>query len=154
MTPPHIPLFYRILHLYLEPLFALVGVYQLHFAPALYHSFMPRSTAYNASSQIVYDQLASAYLFFATIEGVLLRTVNDLRTWRLVVAALALCDAGHCYATWCAMGTDGVLDVVAWTREEWIANVLTVLPLLTRLAFLMGVGLEDGKPKEKGKKRK
>jgi len=137
----NIPLFYRLWHLYLEPLFAISGAYYLHFAPALYHNFMPRSTNYNASSQIVYDQLASSYLFFAFVEGVLLRVVDNLRMWRWIVAALLLCDVGHCYAAWCEIGTDGLLDLSLWTGEVGVANLLTVLPLFTRLAFVMGVGM-------------
>lgn len=106
---------------------------------------MPPSTSYNPTSQIVYDQLASSYVFFAFIEGVALRVVDDLPTWRVLVFGLALCDAGHCYAAWYAMGTEGVLDWAAWRARDWVANVLNVLPLVVRGAFLMGVGMGGGK---------
>ena len=65
MAPPNTPFIYRLWHLYLEPFFALGGVYHLHWAPAQYFTFMPATSAYHPDSQIAYDQLASAYLFFA-----------------------------------------------------------------------------------------
>lgn len=143
MTPRNIPLFYTLWHLYIEPLAALAGIYQLHCAPTLYHNFMPASASYNPTSQIVYDQLASTYLLFAFIEGVVLRAVEDMRTWRYILFGFALCDVGHCYAAWCEMGTRGVLDLAAWTAGDWVTNVFNVLPLLTRGAFLMGAGLGE-----------
>ncbi|KAF2854823.1 hypothetical protein T440DRAFT_416439, partial [Plenodomus tracheiphilus IPT5] len=144
MTPPNIPLFYRIWHLYAEPLLALCGAYHLHLDPMRYHTYMPTTSSYNPSSQIVYDQLASSYLLFAFIEGVLLRVVHDVRIWWWIVLGLALCDAGHCYAACCEMGTAGLVDFGAWRRDECIANFLNVAPLVTRAAFLMGVGMGKG----------
>ena len=110
---------------------------------------MPSTSAYHASSQIAYDQLASTYLLFAFIEGVLLRVVDDLRTWRWIVFGLALCDAGHCYAAWCEMGTRGVLAVGEWSGKDWVTNVLNVAPLVTRGLFLVGAGMGEGRGKKK-----
>jgi hypothetical protein len=150
MTPRNIPWFYRLWHLYLEPVFALGGVYHLHWVPLEYLSFMPSTTSYHAGSQIVYDQLASAYLLFAFIEGVLLRVVDDIRVWKYIVFGLALCDAGHCYAAWCEMGTSMVLSPWLWSQKDVVTNILNAVPLLTRVAFLLGVGL--GRDARGGKK--
>lgn len=145
MTPPNIPFFYRLWHLYLEPVFALGGVYHLHFVPREYHEFMPATTSYNASSQIVYNQLASAYLLFAFIEGVLLRVVDDMRVWKYIVFGLALCDAGHCYAAWCEMGTVWMFNPMLWSQKDTVTNVLNWLPLLTRICVLLDVGMTGDK---------
>ncbi|KAL6709701.1 hypothetical protein ACN47E_001129 [Coniothyrium glycines] len=148
MAPRGIPFFYLLWHLYLEPLFALGGVYHLHFVPATYFTFMPAPTSYHRASQIAYDQLAATYLLFAFIEGVLMRVVDDMRTWRYIVFGLALCDAGHCYAAWCEMGTTWMVSPGEWSAKDGVTNFLNVLPLVTRVAFLLGVGVRsEGKGK-------
>lgn len=111
---------------------------------------MPATSQYSATSQIVYDQLASTYLLFAFIEGVLLRVVDDIKTWRWIVFGLALCDAGHIYAAWREMGTELVLSPWLWSQKDVVTNTLNVLPLLTRMAFLLGVGVRKS---VQGKKR-
>ncbi|KAI4945721.1 hypothetical protein J4E91_007633 [Alternaria rosae] len=90
MAPPNTPFIYLLWHLYLEPIFALGGTYHLHWAPAEYFTFMPSTSAYHPDSQIAYDQLASAYLFFAFTEGVLMRVVKDRKTWWWIVLGLIL----------------------------------------------------------------
>ncbi|KAI8935743.1 hypothetical protein NX059_007263 [Plenodomus lindquistii] len=144
MPPHNIPLPYTLWHLTIEPLLALTGAYHLHFHPTFYHTYMPSTSAYNASSQIIYNQLATTYLFFAFIEAVVLRVVHDLRAWRTIVFGLALCDVGHVYAAWCEMGVEGVKGCAGWRREEWIANFLNLWPLVVRVGFLMGVGMGRG----------
>jgi hypothetical protein len=150
MTPPNIPFWYRLWQLYLEPIAALGGTYHLHWVPEEYFSYMPATSRYTATSQIVYDQLASTYLLFAFIEGVVLRVVDDIRVWRYIVFGLALCDAGHIYAAWCEMGTEMVLSPGLWSQKDFLTNFLNVLPFVTRVAFLLGVGVKgDGKALKK-----
>ncbi|RMZ73997.1 hypothetical protein GMOD_00004815 [Pyrenophora seminiperda CCB06] len=148
MAPPGTPFVYRLWHLYLEPVFALGGAYHLHLAPLEYFSYMPSTTAYSASSQILCDQLASAYLLFAFIEGVLLRVVDDKRTWKWILFGLILCDLGHCYAAWCAMGDD-IFKAAGWKGKDTVTNTLNIMPVLVRAAYLLGIGV----PKQVQKKR-
>ncbi|USP79869.1 hypothetical protein yc1106_07143 [Curvularia clavata] len=140
MAPPNTPFIYSLWHLYLEPFFALNGAYKLHSDPKDYFSFMPSTATYSASSHIICDQLASAYLFFAFTEGVLLRVVNDKRTWRWILFGLLLCDLGHCYAAWCEMG-DKVFGAEGWRGKDGITNSLNVLPVVIRTAYLLGIGV-------------
>lgn len=140
MAPPNTPFIYLLWHLYIEPVLALGGVYHLHFAPREYFTFMPSTAGYSASSQIVYDQLASAYLFFAFVEGVLMRVVDDRRTWRYIVFGLLLCDLGHCYAAWGEMG-DKVFGAEGWRGRDGVTNSLNVAPVVVRVAYLLGVGV-------------
>lgn len=111
---------------------------------------MPATSRYSATSQIVYDQLASTYLLFAFIEGVLLRVVDDVKIWKWIVFGLALCDAGHIYAAWCEMGTELSLSPWLWSQKDFVTNFLNVMPLLTRTAFLLGIGVKSS---VQGKKR-
>ncbi|KAI4923068.1 uncharacterized protein J4E92_007820 [Alternaria infectoria] len=97
MAPPNTPFVYLLWHLYLEPIFALGGTYHLHWAPAEYFTFMPSTSAYHPDSQIAYDQLASAYLFFAFTEGVLMRVdvvTNSLNVLPVLVRAAYLVGLG------------------------------------------------------------
>ncbi|KAJ5022734.1 hypothetical protein J3E72DRAFT_16772 [Bipolaris maydis] len=148
MAPPNTPLIYILWHLYLEPVFALGGVYRLHFNPESYFDFMPSTSGYSASSQIVCDQLASAYLFFAFTEGVLLRVVDDKRTWRWILFGLLLCDLGHCYAAWCEMGYK-IFGPEGWGGKDGVTNSLNVLPVLIRTGYLLGIGVPEGETKKR-----
>ncbi len=143
MTPPNIPFFYRLWHLYLEPIGAVGGTYHLHFVPLEYFKYMPPTSQYSAKSQIVCDQLAATYLLFAWIEAVLLRSVNDIRTWKIVLFGLALCDAGHIFAAWQDAGTDWILSPWLWDARDITTNLLNVIPFITRVAFICGVGLDE-----------
>jgi hypothetical protein len=137
-----IPFVYRVWHLWLEPLTALSGVYLLHCAPEQYFEYMPQTAQYAVESQIVYNQLAASYLFFAIIEGLVLRTTYDLGVWRAVVFALLLCDAGHLYAAWLEMGTRGFVCVWAWRGHDAATMMSFVVPFVLRIAFLMKIGFE------------
>ena len=143
MTPPNIPFFYRLWHLYLEPIGALGGVYHLHFVPREYFDYMPATSQYSPQSQIVCDQLAATYLLFAWIEGVLLRVVDDVRIWKYILFGLALCDAGHIFAAWQSAGTEWIFSPWLWDGRDIVTNILNVLPLITRVAFICGVGYND-----------
>jgi hypothetical protein len=148
MAPPNTPLAYILWHLYLEPVFALGGAYKLYLDPESYFSFMPSTAVYSASSQILCDQLASAYLFFAFTEGVLLRVVDDKRTWRWILFGLLICDLGHCYAAWSELGYK-VFGAEGWSGKDGVTNSLNVLPVVFRTAYLLGIGV----PKEGPQKR-
>jgi hypothetical protein len=120
---------------------ALSGVYYLHCAPEEYFAYMPRSARYAAESQIVYNQLAASYVFFALIEGLVLRSTQDLRVWRAVVLALLVCDLGHIYAAWLEMGTRGFLSVWTWRGHDAATMMSFIVPCVMRMAFLCGVGV-------------
>jgi len=106
MTPPNIPLIYRVWHLWLEPAMALNGARYLWSMPDVYHMYMPATSAWNSKSQIVYDQLAATYLMFAFNQAVTLRAVHDVHIWKVLLFGMALCDAGHIYSVWAELGTE------------------------------------------------
>jgi hypothetical protein len=101
---------------------------------------MPQTARYAAESQIVYDQLAAAYLFFAVVEGLVLRTTRELRVWRAVVFALLLCDAGHLYATWLEMGTRDFVNAWNWRGHDAATMMTFIVPVVLRVAFLLNIG--------------
>jgi hypothetical protein len=109
---------------------------------------MPQTARYAAESQIVYNQLAASYLFFAVIEGLVLRTTHDLNVWRAIVFALLLCDAGHLYAAWLEMGTQAFVYAWAWRRHDAATMMSFVVPFVLRIAFLLDIGFEREIPEE------
>jgi hypothetical protein len=101
---------------------------------------MPQTARYAAESQIVYDQLAASYLFFAVVEGLVLRTTRELRVWRAVVFALLLCDTGHLYAAWLEMGTQNMIYAWNWRGQDAATMMSFILPVVLRVAFLLNIG--------------
>lgn len=148
MTPPNIPLWYRLWHLYFEPLAALNGSYLLAFKPVEYYTWMPHTAQHNPSSQIVADCLGTTYILFAFIEGVFLRVVDDVRLWKWILFGLAICDTGHIVAEWRAMGNEVAFNPSLWSTKDTITMFLNFMPLCTRIAFVLGVGLGEGKGKK------
>lgn len=139
---PPIPPIYRYYHILIEPLMAVSGVCQLFFVPETYFSYMPASSSYHLDSRIICNQLASAYLFMAIVEALVLRVAkNDWKIWRAVVLALVVCDIGHVYASWVEMGNEEFFRPWMWGIKDGMGLILTIGPLLLRGAFLMGIKL-------------
>ncbi|MCJ1290689.1 hypothetical protein MMC34_002231 [Xylographa carneopallida] len=147
--PDHslIPLPYRILLLYLEPVAAFNGAILSHFFPAYYLAGMSPSattTTYSSPSQVIFDQLAACYFLFAFNEAVVLRSTSDLRVWKAIVLGILICDLFHLYGTWEALGA-AFWDPRLWRVEDWVNLAMLYGPGGMRLAFLIGVGLKEEK---------
>jgi hypothetical protein len=84
------------------------------------------------------------YLFYAFVEGVLMRVVDDVRVWRCIVWGLVLCDVGHCWAGVCEMGVERVVRPWTWEAREVGLNAMNVLPLVVRACYLWGIGARKG----------
>jgi hypothetical protein len=103
---------------------------------------MPATAAYSQRSQLICDQLAAAYVFFAVVEGLVLRTTNEIQVWRTMIFALLVCDTGHLCATWAEMGTQGILSPWSWRAIDAMTMTTFVAPFVLRVAFLLEVGLK------------
>ncbi|MCJ1389484.1 hypothetical protein MMC18_002341 [Xylographa bjoerkii] len=142
-----IPLPYRILLLYVEPVAAFNGAILAHFFPAFYLAGMSPSattSSYSGPSQVIFDQLAACYLLFAFNEAVVLRSTSDIRVWKAMVLGILLCDVIHLYGTWEALGA-AFWDPRLWRMEDWVNLTMLYGPGGMRIALLMGVGLKDEK---------
>jgi hypothetical protein len=103
---------------------------------------MPQTARYSPESQIICDQLAASYLFFAVIEGYVLRITNEKQVWRALVFALLLCDVGHLGAAWAEMGTQVLLSPWLWRGKDAVTMVTFAVPFVLRIAFLLEVGFK------------
>ncbi|MCJ1317860.1 hypothetical protein MMC15_003187 [Xylographa vitiligo] len=142
-----IPLPYRILLLYVEPIAAFNGAILAHWFPAYYLAGMSPSatiSTYSSPAQVIFDQLAACYFLFAFNEAVVLRSTSDLRVWKAIVLGILICDLIHLYGTWEALGV-AFWDPKIWRFEDWVNLTMLYGPGGMRLAFLMGVGLKGEK---------
>ncbi|MCJ1404355.1 hypothetical protein MMC11_007580 [Xylographa trunciseda] len=152
--PTSIPLPYRILLLYVEPIAAFNGAILAHFFPAFYLAGMSPSatiSSYSSPSQVIFDQLAACYFLFAFNEAVVLRSTSDLRVWKAIVLGILICDFLHLYGTWEALGA-AFWDPRLWRMEDWVNLIMLYGPGGMRVAFLMGVGLKETKGLAGGRK--
>ena len=92
-----IPYLYRFPLLWLEPLFALNGAILVYFGAGTYLNTMTRGVlnAVTPSDHFIYTELAGGWLYFAFTEGVVLRLVDDRRTWRLLCMGMLLSDIAY-----------------------------------------------------------
>lgn len=92
------------------------------------------AVTYAPETQALYTQLAGAWLMFAFIEAVVLRSFDDLRLWRLLCVAMLPSDVAFAYSAAQAVGGwAAYFDVGSWTREDWGTFLSTLLPLVVRL---------------------
>ncbi|KAF3032845.1 hypothetical protein E8E12_000609 [Didymella heteroderae] len=148
MTPPNIPLVYRIWHLWLEPAAAMNGARLLWCMPETYHEYMPSTSAWSPKSQIIYDQLGACYMVFAFNLAFTLRVVNDIYVWKALLFGMALSDLAYLYSIWVEMGTQVFLSPGNWSQGDLVTMVTTAGPFILRMAFILGVGHNHSK-KEK-----
>lgn len=139
-----IPLAYRALLLYIEPLMALNGSLLCIFFPRMFlHTFSPY-LAYHADNQIIFNQLAATYVLFAWNQAVVLRVAKDIRVWKAIVVGILLCDTIHLWAGFDVMHKEGTMSPAKWRPEDWVAVLSLLVPMSLRTAFLAGVGVKDG----------
>ena len=158
LPPPNhlsVPLPYRLLFLYIEPLGAFFGTIVNLTSPATYlASLSPAAlpSTYDPLTYPIYAQLAGHLLLFAWLQAVLLRSTDDLKVWKIVLAGIALCDVLHLWGSLEVLGLRGFWDVRTWRWEDWVSLGMLWGPGAMRVMFCAGVGL--GKEERDGKKEK
>ena len=131
---------YRVLFLYIEPFFALVGAYYALLQQQTYLrlSHPPTAPKYGipTSTRLVLNQLANLYLFFALNEAFVLRATTDLKVWRTVLLALLIADVGHLYSVH-PLGLTKYWDVRNWNAIDWGNLGFVYLGAFARVCFLL-----------------
>jgi hypothetical protein len=148
----HIPLFYRIFFLYIDPLICLSGIYIFFFDHQLYiENGTPvaissaKSTALTPFTEYLLFALGSYSLFVFTMQILLLHGFRNapgglnVRIWRIVMFGILLIDLGLIY---CVYNVDpkGFWNVRSWDSGEWTNNGILGLVIVIRSAFLLGIG--------------
>ncbi|KAF5358585.1 hypothetical protein D9758_007713 [Tetrapyrgos nigripes] len=173
MSASSIPWFYKLFLLYIEPVSALAGAYYAALRPSDYlRDLTLPQTSYATASDALPNpalspeiaaslfQLANLYLLFALNEHLVLSSTNSLTTWRRLLFCLLVADFGHLAtlvplvsgaSVGSGLGWDVYYRVWDWNAMMWGSIGFVYLGASTRIAFLLGVGLQQ--PAVKGKKR-
>ncbi|KAF1843111.1 uncharacterized protein K460DRAFT_368033 [Cucurbitaria berberidis CBS 394.84] len=137
-----IPVFYRLVFLWLEPVSILTGAVYAHFLPSVYLALTHAASAPTTmpvSTAIIMTQLANLYLGLGLLEATVLRSTCDSKVWSSFIMALLVADLGHLYSVR-LLGWQIYWAWSTWNAIDW-GNVPFVYFLAgTRLCFLLGVG--------------
>lgn len=152
MSAPHpVPLLYRILFTYVDPLFCLLGAYTHLFDPLTTLTGYSASFAQPAPTEAIHllDSMAGFFLLLGIVEGFLLRARGrDVVVWRTVMAGGAVLDACMTLGAVRALQADGRTDMQGWRGDDYRLVVGNAVFGVIRLACTLGVGMGKG---EKGK---
>nr|KAK5441341.1 hypothetical protein LTR18_007185 [Exophiala xenobiotica] len=152
-----IPLPYIAFFLWIEPFSTLVGAFYAWLKPGTYLALTHAQSAPGflgvpLSTEVALRQLGNLYVAFAINEAFVLRATTDLKVWRTLLLGLLIADFGHLYSCF-PLGLDYYYDIKSWNSIAY-GNILFVYcGALTRICFLLGVGL-GGPKKAKAKAKK
>jgi hypothetical protein len=143
----HIPLFYRIVLLWYEPIAAGLGIYLTLAAPDAYlNSFIPSTLAVrNPLHDMLFNQLGAAFFYVATSQAILLRYTNDIGVWKILNGCLLGWDIILLYSFWNGLWMQGRLAPGNWRSEDLSALIPTMFMTVVRAAVVAGVGLRTSK---------
>ncbi|KIX06179.1 uncharacterized protein Z518_04153 [Rhinocladiella mackenziei CBS 650.93] len=152
-----IPLPYIAFFLWIEPVATLAGAFYAWLKPHIYLQLTHAASAPGilglpTATNVVLRQLGNLYVAFAINEAFVLRATNDLNVWRTLLLGLLIADFGHLYS--CSpLGLKSYYDVANWNAMAYGNYLFVYCGALTRICFLLGVGL-GGAKKAKSKARK
>ncbi|KAL2064492.1 hypothetical protein VTL71DRAFT_4986 [Oculimacula yallundae] len=154
-TPPsitHIALIYRIYFLYWEPIGACIGAFLNITNPArTLRATLPLPvtlTLTTPSDPIIHVSpllrmhlimIASLYILFAIMIGIVLRLTRQKSIWLAVLSAMVCTDIGHLYGIW-ELAPGRFFEVASWNFDEWTNYGTLFAGMGLRIAFLMGFG--------------
>ena len=96
------------------------------------------------TESIILTQLANLYFVFALNEALVLRTTNDRAVWKTFLLGLLIADFGHLYSVK-AVGVQVYWRFWEWNAMYWGNLGFVYVGALMRSAFLLGVGIAEGK---------
>lgn len=145
-----VPFAYRAFFLCFEPLSAIAGAYLAHCRQSDYLGLTHGTSAPSPiplGTSVVLSQLANMYLFFALVEGLVLRSTSDICVWKTLLFCLSVGDIGHLYSVH-QLGLPVYWSVLDWNAMDWGNVPFVYLGAIMRLAFFAGVGLGPRKQKK------
>ncbi|KAI9659060.1 MAG: hypothetical protein M1821_002020 [Bathelium mastoideum] len=152
---PH-PAWYQLFFLYIEPVSTVVGAYYAHLQPNTYLALTHSASAPPITAgllpplgtKIVLSQLANLYLAFALNEALVLRSTYDIRVWRTLLLGLLIADFGHLYSV-SPLGSSIYWQPQRWNAIDWGNLGFVYVGALTRISFLLGLGMKRRGAKQK-----
>ncbi|KAJ4385450.1 hypothetical protein N0V93_009878 [Gnomoniopsis smithogilvyi] len=150
-----LPFIYRLIILTIEPAFAVMGSMLVLSNPAMYAGSVTRhSVTFTPDTTFLYTGLGGAWLYFAFVEAVVLRLIDDLFLWRVLCFGMLFSDFLFLHSMAQAVGGWAIYsDLTGWTAEDWAGMAGTAPMVLTRIFIVLGIGFRRDKSLQ-GSKRK
>ncbi|KAK6845176.1 hypothetical protein PG995_015286 [Apiospora arundinis] len=134
MSP--IPLTYRVIFNYVEPLLATLGAVQAVVAPRDLLRLSLPSVPYTTAMYPLFPQMCGGL-------------AHDVHIWKHILGAAILSDLGYTAGLAHSMGLAWFCNPLRWDATNAFTVVSTLLPLLAKILFVVGVGLPRPAPKAK-----
>lgn len=151
MDPHPIHFIHRLTFTIIEPFMAFMGVCQIHFDPASYLAIANPNVAYDPSIQPLLTSILGGWLVICFNDLVTLRVFSrNVKLWQLVLSAHLLSDLAYSYAVCQDMGTARFLNPVLWSRVDWLTLGTTIPPMVMKMTFLLGIGVDGFVPDKSG----
>ncbi|KAH8593495.1 hypothetical protein B0O99DRAFT_627342 [Bisporella sp. PMI_857] len=138
-----IPFIYCLIFNYIEPLFATLGAIQALTFPSKLLEFSVPSVIYTPAMKPLFSQMAGSWLMFAFHDVVTLRVYQSPQVWKHILFAALLSDLGYTYSLVQSMGPVWFFDPRKWDVANSFAIVSTLVPLVAKVLFVCGVGLQS-----------
>ena len=143
MDPHPVHWIYRLTFTIIEPFMAFMGVCQIHFDPASYLAIANPNVVYVSTMQPLLTSILGGWLVILFNDLVTLRVFSwNVKLWRLVLSAHLLSDVAYSYAVYQDMGTARFLSPWVWSKVDWLTLGTTIPPMVLKIAFLLGVGVD------------
>lgn len=149
-TPSPIPLFYRIMFTYIDPMFCCMGAaMHLFDQQKTLIGYSPFATTVSTSMTktttavpLLLENLAGFFLTLGVLEALLLRVKsNDVAVWRCVQASAFILDVAMVWTHSKALSVEGRWDVLQWRGDDWRNIAGNVAAGLPRLCCALGIGM-------------
>lgn len=146
-----IPWYYRLTFNYIEPSLAVLGALANFVFPEeninSQTPFAGRHYSHAATALApLAVQISGGWLLLAFHDLVTLRYTRDVNIWRLVLAGGLISDVIYTYSLW--MDPANNRWTIFASGTSIFLHVTTVCPMLLKVAFLLGVGLDTGSKKK------
>jgi hypothetical protein len=136
-----IPLVYRIVFNYLEPIMASLGALQALFKPRDLILLATPNVPYTSATQPLLTQLAGGWFLLVFHDIVTLRLTRDLRIWRAVLGASLISDIFYTLSMVQDKGATEFFSLLGWKGTDLASFVMTLIPMLFKVGFLLGIHL-------------
>ncbi|KAF2672333.1 hypothetical protein BT63DRAFT_194064 [Microthyrium microscopicum] len=147
MASNQIPLTYRVMFNWIEPIQASIGAFQAYFlAHALAEAETP-NIKYHSGLQPLYTQKTGAWLLLAS-HSIVLHYTQDPNLWRLIQVGGLFSDVFYLLSLYEDRGPARFWSTSLWTPNDWAVIIASVLPFAIRIACVAGLGFKkQGKAK-------
>ncbi|KAF8851584.1 hypothetical protein BDZ45DRAFT_143571 [Acephala macrosclerotiorum] len=150
----HIPLFYKVIFLYIDPLICLSGIYLTFFdrqyfikngIPSVLTSKTAQATGTSPLAEHLIKSIGSYSICIFALQILLLHQFKDapnglnVRLWKILMFSIALIDVGLLYGVYEA-SPDAFWEIGSWSSGDWGNNGILGSLVVLRTAFILGIG--------------